>query len=230
MRLTRTYQLPYQSMKNYLSNLRTTVWRTSSARYNAARRLKRRELFSTVSLAFFSAMSVAVAFLQRIYATPASNADNYFTMLSAGLGIFLLTISLIELGAGTGAKAEALHKNAEELNGLQNKLALELAKLDSGKALDWQHIETLSLEYEEKRINCRHNHAPIDDKCFLASKRKSSEFLNSEKKPAIGQANAIWINFLWQFASIWYFSFFWIIISIAIILPWFFPGWWGKAS
>lgn len=63
-------------MQDYLRALRMDAWRTAGSRYNAARRLRRRETFSAASLAFFSAMSVAVAFLQRIYASPASAPDN----------------------------------------------------------------------------------------------------------------------------------------------------------
>ena len=83
-------------MNDFLTNLRTQAWRTHSARNAAARRLKRRELFSTVSMAFFSAISVAIAFLQRIYVTGGSAEDNFVTGLSGVLGIFLLTISLME--------------------------------------------------------------------------------------------------------------------------------------
>ena len=44
-------------MKDFISDLRTTAWRTAGARYNAARRLKQRETFSTVNLALLSALT-----------------------------------------------------------------------------------------------------------------------------------------------------------------------------
>lgn len=106
-------------MDNYLAGLRVDVWLTSGARYNAARRLRRRENVSVFRLALFSALSGALPFAQRVYAQSGSSLDNYLTTFSAALGIFLLAISLIEWGAKTGAVAETLHKNAEQLNALQ---------------------------------------------------------------------------------------------------------------
>jgi len=220
--------LPIKVMSDFLKKLRTDVWRTPSARYNASRRLKRREIFSTISLALFSSMSVAVAFVQRIYAVPASGADNYLTALSACLGIFLLTISLTEWGASTGAKAEALYKNAEDLNGLQRKLALQLSKLEFGQTLGWPEVDALAGEYESTKSSCRHNHEPIDDSYFRAVKRASAEFLNEDGSPAIGTIAAKLVTLRWHWASLWYFASFWIVIVVALILPFCFPAWWMK--
>lgn len=136
-------------MYDYLNGLRTDVWRTSSARYNAARRLRRRENLSVFSLALFSAMSGALPFFQKVYAQPGSSLDNYLTTFAAALGIFLLAISLIEWGAKTGAMAEALHKNAEQLNGLRRAIELKLAvSASSGTDVTQTEAIELSEKYE----------------------------------------------------------------------------------
>ena len=73
-------------MTDFLLALRTTVWRTAGARYNAARRLKRREFMSVLSLALLSSLSVAIAFLQRIYSPQGGTPlDNYLTALQVVL-------------------------------------------------------------------------------------------------------------------------------------------------
>ena len=58
--------------------LKTDAWQTAGARYNAARRLKRRDLFATISLSLFSAIGVGLAVVQKIYNPQSgSTLDNY---------------------------------------------------------------------------------------------------------------------------------------------------------
>jgi hypothetical protein len=163
-------------MRKFLQNIRTDAWRTSSARYNASRRLKRRELISTISLAFFSALTVALAFLQRIYSTQSGTLlDNYLTALSVCLGVFLLVISLMEWGTANSAKADVLQRNAEDLNAFQRKVAQRIAELDAGEPINWQSVDELRTEYETIKEHCSHNHDPIDDLAFIAKHRHSEE-------------------------------------------------------
>jgi hypothetical protein len=204
-------------MNDFLENLRTQAWRTHSARNAAARRLKRRELFSTVSLAFFSAISVAIAFLQRIYVTAGSAEDNFVTGLSGVLGIFLLAISLMEWGAGNGAKAEALYRNAEELNAFQRGVALRLAQLSSGVNVTWAEVTELQREYEAVKGRCSVNHDPIDDRYFIATRRKAPEFLAADGTPRMDGPAAFWATVIWHLSSVWYFAVFWLVIVAALV-------------
>ncbi|HAX20570.1 MAG TPA: hypothetical protein DCY64_09835 [Hydrogenophaga sp.] len=209
-------------MKEFLTSLRTDAWRTAGGRYNAARRLKRRELVATVSLAFFSASSVALAFLQRIYvSTPGSAMDNYLTALSVCLGVFLLVISLIEWGSGNGAKADALHKNAEALNAHARKIKQKLSELDSGQQLSWIAVNELRAEYELIKVGCSENHDPLDDLLFLAQKRFSPEYLTGQK-PAMSWGRSFWISMVHKWASIRSFTLYWmILIALVAYTPWF---------
>jgi SMODS and SLOG-associating 2TM effector domain family 5 len=199
-------------MRDYLALLQLEAWRTAGARYNAARRLQRRELFSTVSLALFSAASVGVAFLQRIYAPPGSRVDNYLTALSACIGVLLLTISLMEWGSRNGAKAEALHRNAEDLNASQREVRLLVARLDSGESIGWANVQTMKDRYEEIKARCSYNHDPIDDQLFLAAHRNAPEFQTTSGHPSISQWGAFLTKVHWYYASVWYFAIFWLVM------------------
>ena len=212
----------------FLTKLRTDAWRTSSARYNAARRLSRREFFATISLALLSAMTVAVAFIQRVYAPSSSPVDNYFTVVSASLGVFLLTISLVEWGAKTGSIADALHQNAEKLNALQRKIGIKIAALGSGSPMTWVEAQALADEYEAIKADCRHNHQPIDDEYFRAKQRTAPEFCDASGNPTISQKEARRISFLWHLSSIWYFAGLWLITLGLLVVPMNFPDWWKK--
>ena len=89
-------------MKDFLVSLRTMAWRTAGARYNAARRLKRREWFSTFSLASLSALSIAVAFAQRIYSPQSGTPlDNYLTAMSVSLDLPLPATGAVNACKGT---------------------------------------------------------------------------------------------------------------------------------
>lgn len=211
-----------------LTKLRTDAWRTSSARYNAARRLRRRELFSTVSLALLSAMTVAIAFVQRVYAPPSSVADNYFAALSASLGVFLLTISLVEWGAKTGLSADALHQNAEKLNALQRKIGLEIAAINAGTLATWDTIRVLYDEYEAIKANCPYNHQPIDDEYFRAKQRAAPEFCDPSGNPLTSRSAALAVAAIWQLSSVWYFAGLWILVLTLLVLPLKYRDWWTK--
>ncbi|QBF28493.1 SLATT domain-containing protein [Pseudomonas tructae] len=204
-------------MLEYLEKLQTTVWRTSGARYNASRRLKRRELFSTISLALFSAISIIIAVVQRIYSTPIqciSGLDNLLTAISICMGLFILVFTLMEWGSANGVKAYVLHKNAENLNALQSKIGHIIAKHKDNQEETISHddVNLLRLDYEEIKGQCAENHTPTDDRFFLTSKRFSPEFkyLNLTKQ----EAGIAWL--VWNASSIWYYAGLWVITILVM--------------
>ena len=204
-------------MKQFISDLRTKAWRTAGSRYNAARRLKQRETLSTFSLAMLSALSVAVAVAQRIYSPqPGTSLDNYLTAVSIALGVFLLAISLLEWGASYGAKADALHRNAEDLTAYQIKLAYFLAKMDPGRVADDSEVDVLRVEYETIKDRCPHNHTPSDDKLFRAQQRMAPEFGAANGKPRMTGWDVFWVKAQWEWSTIWFFLFVWVAVAAAL--------------
>jgi hypothetical protein len=203
-------------MKLFISDLRTRAWRTSGSRYNAARRLKQRETFSTISLAMLSALSVAAAVAQRIYSPqPGTPLDNYLTAVSVALGIFLLAISLLEWGAAYGAKADALHRNAEDLTAYHLKLAHVLARMDSGRIVEDSQVDALRVEYETIKDRCPYNHAPSDHELFKAQHRMAKELGAVDGKPTMTYRSALLIKARWEWSTIWFFLLIWLSIGVA---------------
>ena len=211
-------------MKQYLACLRTTAWRTAGARYNAARRLKQRESFSTFSLAALSALSIAVAFAQRIYsAQPGTPLDNYLTALSVGLGVFLLAISLLEWGAAYGAKADALHRNAEDLTAYQLELAQVLAQMDAGCAFTGEQVSQLRVRYETIKDRCPHNHAPSDDQLFKAQHRTAPEFAEAAVGLTMTHCEARMVRACWHASTVWFFLLVWVVVLGSFAYAWRIP-------
>ena len=202
-------------MRQFISELRTRAWRTSGSRYNAARRLKQREAFSIFSLAMLSALSVAAAVAQRIYSPlPGTPLDNYMTVVSIGIGVVLLAMSLLEWGAAHGAKADALHRNAEDLTAYQLKLAQALAKIDAGTAVEDSEVESLRVEYETIKDRCPYNHAPSDHELFRAQQRMAPELRAANERPVMTRWAAIVIKLRWQWSTIWLFFLIWIVVAL----------------
>jgi len=211
-------------IKDFILDLRTRAWRTSGSRYNAARRLRQREAFSTFSLAMLSALSVAAAVAQRIYTPqPSSPLDNYLTVVSVALGVFLLALSLLEWGAAYGAKADALHRNAEDLTAYHLKLAQVLAKVDGGKPIYEPEVDMLRIEYETIKDRCPYNHAPFDHELFRAQHRMAPELGAADGRPLMTSSDAWLTKVRWLWSTIWFFFLIWIVIGFAAIYAFWVP-------
>lgn len=211
-------------MREFIASLRFSAWRTAGSRYNAARRLKQRETFSTFSLALLSALSVAAAVAQRIYSPlPGTPLDDYLTAVSVALGVFLLALSLLEWGAAYGAKSDALHRNAEDLTAYQTKLAQWLARIDSGALPTDAEVSELRVEYETIKHRCPHNHAPRDDELFRAQKRLASEFASASGDPVMSAVRSKWIYVAWLWSTLWFFLVVWIAVGAAGVYAFYLP-------
>lgn len=206
-------------MEKFLTELRTRVWRTSGARYNAARRLRLRDWFATFSIAMFSAVGIALAVIQKVYGFETNSpVDRYITVLSVAIGIFVIVISLIEWGFSGAVKADVLHRNAEQLNRLQ----LELAQtLSSQVELNSSVATKLRERYEEIKDSCSFNHEPIDDALFRSQQRLSPEFSDAAGKPNMLWITGKWTELMALSSAAKVFVVFWvIIIAILYVTPW----------
>ncbi|MCS5983072.1 SLATT domain-containing protein [Klebsiella quasipneumoniae subsp. similipneumoniae] len=151
-------------MKEFLESLSKSAWETSCARYNSSRRLKIREIFSTISIALIGLSGIALSLIQFSFGESfGKNLNNLVTAFSIVLSMLLIIISLIEWGFGAGAKSEALFRNAELLNEHERKITLFKAKITDGLSQeDYNKVDTLREEYEKIKSTCVFNHSPLD--------------------------------------------------------------------
>ena len=209
-----------KNLNDYLSDLQTSAWRTSGARFNAARRLELHDWTGTFSIAMFSAIGVGITILQKIYAfPPESIIDNYLTSLSVFIGIFVIIISLIEWGSNSRVVSEGLYKNATELNQLHREVGQIIA---NGVSDNLQHsnaaVTSLREKYELIKSSCPFNHKPIDDLLFRVAYRNSKEFLDKDGKPTIGWTHARYISLKGFILNNWYFGTFWSILLFLLYM------------
>ena len=209
-------------MNDFLQRLRTQAWRTAGARYNAARRLKRRDWFATFSIAIFSAVGIALAVVQKVYVQESTpELDSYITVVAACIGLFVLVISLIEWGASGSVKADTLHRNAELLNKFQRKIEQDLSSLgDINSSIVTERRE----EYEAIKAGCTYNHEPVDDVLFRAQQRLSKEFREDgkqDRKPQITWIGSQWAVLMDLWNSFRAFLAFWVaILALLLHIPW----------
>jgi len=204
-------------MKNFLASLRTNAWRTAGARYNAANRLRMREWLSACSLALLAALSIGVTFAHRLLApAPESALDNYLSLLAVGMSVLLLAISLLEWGAGSGAKAATLHRNAELLTAFKFKMEQAIALSESGKNYTEMEISEFRNEYDRIKQLSDPNHLPHDDALFRVRHRHSPEFSNKDGQPRIRKPEAVWIHLTWFLREAWFYILIWIAVVSAI--------------
>ncbi|KIG30765.1 hypothetical protein PU66_17240, partial [Escherichia coli] len=136
----------------------------SCARYNSSRRLKVREIFSTISLALIGLSSIILSLMQYFWINDINPKLNILiTAFSIILSMLLIIISLIEWGVASGAKSEALFRNAELLNEYERKLSLFKNSLKNEMTEeDYKNIDNLRDEYEKIKSTCTFNHSPVD--------------------------------------------------------------------
>jgi hypothetical protein len=205
-------------VRGFLIDLRTAAWRTAGDRYNAARRLRQRDWLSTFSIASFSAIGVALAFVAKAFGIEAGSAvDNYINTLALCIGLSVIVISLAEWGRGHILNAEMLYRNAEQLGEFHRKIALTLATNTDG-SIDAQVAEALRQEYEHIKKQCSANHEPVDDLLFKARYRRSPEFLLPSGKPEISLPQSIWINIVGVLDAVWYFGLLWLVILYLVFV------------
>ena len=199
-----------------LEQLKTIAWRTSHNRYSASRRLKGRDLYSTISLSLLSVLTIAIALVQRLFRiVPESGLDNYLTLLSILFGFCIVVVSLIEWGDNSAVISEALFRNAEELNDFQQRLGAIIAGARQGEALTVADALELHEKYAKIRRSCPYNHSEIDDQLFIALHRKQAAFLIANE-PRMNAANATYKVFSWRIQAFGYQLAIWLIVVVFI--------------
>jgi hypothetical protein len=151
-----------------LFELKTRIWTTSGARFNAARRIQRAHNFSVFSIAVLSAIGIAIP----IILSSTNLLSEYAGVYSSLLALFVLVISLAESGSRKEVEAFELQRNAEKLKELC--FECDLVELEPGSIST--ELKGLSRKYNDLISSCHFNHYPIDFADFAAKHRSSEEF------------------------------------------------------
>jgi len=203
-------------MKDFLDSLSKSAWETSCARYNSSRRLKVREIFSTISLALIGLSGIMLSLIQYFWTTDISPKLNILmTAFSIILSMLLIIISLIEWGVASGAKSEALFRNAELLNEHERKISLFKKCLNKEITNDdFKYIDNLRDEYEKIKSTCTFNHSPVD---YEYHKILKSRYYISHTSENFSFWRLLKGRVNYHISSIWGYLIIWSIVVIFFI-------------
>lgn len=148
------------------------MWKTKQSRYEAARRLKRRNRMSLCTISVLSIYAIALSLVQLVAEVP-QQINNYVDIATMLFAIAVLVVSAIEAGANYSVRADALHRSANEIAFLADRFAS--AYRDGGT--DEQLEQNFMRRYHMSLSKYQDNHETIDYR--LISARASWEAKNT---------------------------------------------------
>jgi hypothetical protein len=141
-------------------NLYNRIWRTKGCRFNAYRRLAKKNSVLTFVTAFSSIHLLAIGILQLTSLIAISTAQSkLLSFISIILSIIILAYSLIENGKEHGLKSERHHLCGIDLDRIYTKLQLT-------SETDIKEIIKLGSSYNSVTKRYLLNHEEIDDLYF----------------------------------------------------------------
>jgi hypothetical protein len=142
------------------TSLNNRIWRTKGSRFNAYRRLAKKNSALTFITSFSSIHLLAIGILQLSnLITLTDKQSSLLNFISITLSIIILAYSLIEGGKEYGLKSERHHLCGIELDRCYSKLLF----IDDS---DTTSIVALAEEYNEVTEKYLLNHDTIDDDFF----------------------------------------------------------------
>ncbi|WP_113065957.1 SLATT domain-containing protein [Oleiagrimonas sp. MCCC 1A03011] len=184
-----------KSFHNEISDLRKNVWITAGSRYNASRRLKLRHRWSFVTIAWLSAVGVAVPILHA--SSFLSIYSSHLPLYSSLLALLVLVLGLIESNASFEIDSRQLFENAEKLTGFRTRVEVILSDEDVSE----QKVLELLAEYELIKNSCAINHEPIDYRYFVAMHRADEVLFNNEGSPRQTIIESFFVKIKYALAS-----------------------------
>lgn len=143
-----------------IENLEKKIWKTRGARFNAHRRMRLNNLYSTLSVTF---LTVSIIAMNLCIFLPENQAKGTLvTILTIGLSVFVLAISQVIATREYGLRAINFHKCGCELSALLDELNI----LKIRKTVSEDKLKQLYEKYENILMKYDNNHSEIDVKRF----------------------------------------------------------------
>lgn len=149
------------------------MWKTKGSRFNAVRRLNKKNQWSIASISILSVYGISIPIIQsNMDSTQCPQVNSWYNLIAILLSIFILVLSLLEGSQNYQVRAERLHKNAMEISELHSKLDY-LSRCQSQDKRLSSKLEKIAMEYENLVSNCPENHEIDDYTLFRVQHRDS---------------------------------------------------------
>lgn len=197
------------SLDSFLNDLRTRMWRTAGARFNASRRLKQCNHLSALAIALLSSYVLAISIGQIRYVDflkVHDALDKALTIASILGSLLIIIVSLTEWARDFSVHSERIFDNATRLTNLRTKLELIRAQgLPNEKLCELS--ENIRKEFEELTGVGSPNHNVIDDLLF-----RSRHYKDNSPSFKMCWLKSVGLRTLCHLSAYWYYL-------IAIIAP-----------
>lgn len=154
----------------YYSNLCTIMHKTCGVRFFASGALKRKQIFSTVTVSFLSIYLVGISISSLAFPHIfGSGGDRFFSVVSVEASVALLVISLMDYAFDRSVVAEKLYQSGLKIMPLMRALEREL-QADEPSV---EEIRRIASAYEQEVERGQINHTDSDYALWLINKKAS---------------------------------------------------------
>jgi hypothetical protein len=190
-------------------NLNNRIWRTKGARFNAYRRLEKKNSALTFITSFSSIHLLAIAILQLSSLVPLSvEQSKLLNFISITISIIILAYSLFEGGKEHGLKSERHHLCGIELDRCYSRLQ----HITDG---DTSGLIKLTDEYNDVTEKHLLNHDSVDDEFFQL--QNSNDFANMKSNNFFKKFTVKFLYSYYDTVKAFIFAFAPLYVSVKII-------------
>lgn len=160
------------------TDLSKKIWKTRGARFNSARRLRRRAHLSLCLISLYSAYTLIATIFSAITPSLPPSSVSAINLITISLSLLILIVSVIEGKGGHELTANSLEDNAKNISKLVDKLKTIAQDPHSIR----ENTQKISNTYDRLINSCPHNHTPTDYNYFLL---QQDDLKNKVKNPKL---------------------------------------------
>ena len=196
-------------LDSYVTSLKSRLWKTRGSRFNAYRRLKRRQQVSIFSISVLSVYGISIPVIQAVLdTTSCPKTNDLYTVISLTLSVFILVLSLLEGANNYAGKSEKMHTNAVKISSLYSELEVLMIRDQNPSSLI-EKVVDIQRRYSEIIEECPENHEPEDYLEFQIQHRNDFR---------LSLLRCSWVKIRSFFVNYWLYSLFVIVIPPFIFI------------
>lgn len=177
-------------MRTFFEQLKTSCWKTSKSRYEAACRMRRCAAMSTLCIAMLSLEIIVINLLQFIPGAKGKDMP-LISALTICLSVFALVLSVIVNNLDYGSREKNFHSCGLRLGDLCKRMEARLKDKNDIKLCEANHyIE----EYNSILTESNQNHTTVDSLWALRNDPETKKKSNSDTNP---------VPYLWFRFRLW---------------------------
>lgn len=202
----------------YFKRYSKTLMITAGCRFEAARRLEKKDGVSAVAISILSLYAIAFSLSPYFLDKKILDSLTYLPFASVIISIFIIILTLLEASKKYSVRAELMHQCGKALN----ELHYELDYLINTNKINSDNFYEIKKSYDKVIKNFPENHEQLDFHYYRVTNHrvfyspKPKNIVHSFLKWLYKKMEKIWINIL-HIADSWGFYLSLMIVPVAIV-------------